>query len=176
MSKKVSLTSAQTSKRWRENNKEAYRKGYLRYYEENKQEIRKRQNAWRNKNPDYRGGNKISSANTKDSWIKYKLTSLKRSAKVRGLEFNLEASDISSLMVSECPISNVHLKYKRFTNIGKIGPNSPSVDRIDNSKGYIQGNIQIISAKINRLKGENSIRELLTMCKQLINFYGENNE
>lgn len=47
-----------------------------------------------------------------------------------------------------------------YTNRGKAGPNSPSIDRIDNKKGYILGNVQVISYRANMLKGDASIEEV----------------
>jgi hypothetical protein len=44
----------------------------------------------------------------------------------------------------------------------------PSVDRIDNSRGYTHDNIVIVSFKANRLKSNASIEEL----QRLANFYG----
>ena len=38
--------------------------------------------------------------------------------------------------------------------------NSPSIDRIDSTKGYTPDNIQIISWKANRIKGYASVQEL----------------
>lgn len=38
--------------------------------------------------------------------------------------------------------------------------NVPTLDRIDSSKGYIKGNIQVICFKANRLKNNSTIEEL----------------
>lgn len=41
--------------------------------------------------------------------------------------------------------------------------NSPSVDRIDNSRGYVKGNVAIISNKANTKKGELTIDEVRSL-------------
>jgi hypothetical protein len=69
-------------------------------------------------------------------------------AKRKGIEFNLEVSDI--VIPKLCPV----LKIPLVKNSSQGGPraSSPSLDRIDNTKGYIKGNVQIISHKANTMK------------------------
>jgi hypothetical protein len=50
---------------------------------------------------------------------------------------------------------------------GKPSPNSPSLDRIDNSKGYIEGNVIVVSWRANNLKRDASIQEL----QKIVEFY-----
>jgi hypothetical protein len=75
----------------------------------------------------------------------------------KGIEFNIEISDI--VIPETCPILGLPIKKSIDGNRDL----SPSLDRIDNEKGYIKGNIQVISFKANAMK--------LTADKsELINF------
>lgn len=82
---------------------------------------------------------------------------LKQSAKKRGIEFSLNLSDINNLSFPiTCPILEIPLKY----HTDKPQDDSYSIDRIDNSLGYISGNIQVISYKANRAKNNLTNEEL----------------
>jgi hypothetical protein len=69
-------------------------------------------------------------------------------AKKKGIEFNLELSDI--VIPKVCPV----LKIPLSAGSSSGGPRgcSPSLDRIDNTKGYIKGNVQVMSHKANTMK------------------------
>ena len=58
-----------------------------------------------------------------------------------------------------CPLLNIPM----FVGRGIATDNSPTLDRIDNNKGYIKGNIQIISRKANQSKSNLSFNEYKTM-------------
>lgn len=72
----------------------------------------------------------------------------------RGLEFNIEVHDIYIPPI--CPILGIPLIVSK----GRPTDNSPSVDRLDNSKGYIKGNILVVSYRANRLKSNSNLSEL----------------
>lgn len=82
------------------------------------------------------------------------LGNTKQHAKEAGIEFNLEHSDI--VIPEVCPILGIPL----FKAGGKPTPNSPSIDRIDPSKGYVKGNVWMISWHANRIKNNSTIPEL----------------
>ncbi len=87
---------------------------------------------------------------------KYLLKSARTRAKRDNKEFNLDISDI--LIPEFCPALGI-----RLTNIregGKPRATTPSLDRKDNSIGYIKGNVFVISWRANQLKSNMSIDEM----------------
>ena len=75
-------------------------------------------------------------------------------------EFNITKADI--VIPEKCPILN----EKFIPGDKHLGP---SLDRVDNSKGYIKGNIRVISKKANHLKGAGTIEQLKTIIAYMEN-------
>lgn len=78
--------------------------------------------------------------------VKNKRSLLRKRARKKGIEFNLTKSFIKTIYKNKgniCPIC-----YKDFIEI-QNHPQSPSFDRIDDYKGYIDGNICIICRRCN---------------------------
>jgi len=91
-------------------------------------------------------------------FLSYTLSAAKRRSKKRGLPFNLTISDIKALLVTNCPICNVVLdfSYRRAF----IRQNSPSLDAIVPTKGYIVDNVAMICHKCNRQKGDLTLEDI----------------
>ena len=100
----------------------------------------------------------LSTANWNNTTEEYKIWHRAKSrSKQKGLEFNLEVSDI--VIPSVCPVFNV--PFDKNSN-----DYTYSIDRIDPNKGYIKGNIMIICNKANRIKSDACLEEL----EQVVNY------
>jgi hypothetical protein len=75
-------------------------------------------------------------------------------AKRDGIEFDITIADIE--WSTHCPVLDVELNW--FATSGRA-ENSPSFDRIDPTKGYIPGNVRIISWRANRIKNDGTAEE-----------------
>ena len=72
-----------------------------------------------------------------------------------------------------CTQLGVPLQFTRGGTIwgGKwCNPWVATIDRIDNSKGYTQDNIQIVSWSANQVKGHLNDDEFLYMCKRVTEY------
>lgn len=74
--------------------------------------------------------------------------SAKARAAMKGIPFEITIEDVRTAWTDTCPVLLIPLKF----NVGAAGPDSPSIDRIDNSKGYVPGNIAIVSNLFNSMK------------------------
>lgn len=69
----------------------------------------------------------------------------KKRAKEDGIEFAITPDDIR--IPDVCPVMGCVLRFEKG-----IGDFNPSLDRVDNSRGYVQGNVRAISWRANYLK------------------------
>lgn len=121
-------------------NFEKYKEYQKKYYRENKERINKR----------------VSETRTVEMAMYH---GAKVRAKRKGIEFSIELSDI--VVPSHCPVLGIPI----YKSPGRMTHNSPTLDRRDNSKGYVKGNVFVISNKANRCKSDLSIEEVISLYK-----------
>ena len=90
------------------------------------------------------------------------LTRAKNRAKTAGLDFDLTTDDI--IIPDVCPVLGVPFEYKTYY--------TASLDRIDSTKGYIKGNVQVMSHKANAMKNSATPEELIKFAQWVLNQSG----
>lgn len=127
-----------------------YRETKLRHVKKHQSKFNRAMVEWYNANPE-----------------KYLLRNARIRARSYKREFTITEADV--VIPANCPVFGIPLRpvqlgtgkrYARFDN-------SPSVDRIDSTKGYVPGNVAVISWKANRLKSNATPAEL----RALADFY-----
>lgn len=68
-------------------------------------------------------------------------------------DWNISMSDLEWPLI--CPVLGIPLDW--FAESRQ--ENSPSIDRLDSSKGYIKGNVAIMSWRANRIKNDGTAKE-----------------
>ena len=93
---------------------------------------------------------------------------IKRNAEVRSLEYNLSNKFLWELYLKQnkkCALTGLPISFNRDTT----KPSTASLDRIDNSKGYIESNIQWVHKDINKMRMEFDLDYFKKMCKLVVN-------
>ena len=118
---------------------------------------------------------RLYAANNKDKVTQRKITyisnnyesflliSSKRRAKITNVEHTISKEDI--IIPDNCPYLDTPLT--RIHGQGQL-PTNASIDRVDNSNGYIKGNIQIISRLANTMKNHATEEQLITFAKSVL--------
>lgn len=104
---------------------------------------------------------------TSEGWAKSTIPRLRHRAKVDGIEFNIDWTDI--LRPEFCPVLGIPLIAGIGEGKAMDIANSPSVDRIDNSKGYVKGNVCVISVRANLLKKDATLDEIRSILHYMEN-------
>jgi hypothetical protein len=104
---------------------------------------------------------------TKEQWLKEALAKARRRARACGLAFDLDVSDFWNLP-DYCPVfADIRLNYSG----GPRNDSTASLERIDNSLGYIRDNVIIVSWRANNTKKDATVPEVI----RIGNFYGKGN-
>jgi len=138
------MTPAERSKKWREDNPERYKKQQRDKYNKRKES--------------YQKFNKSRKFKDTPKWL-YSIA--KSRAKKKGMDFTISVEDI--VIPDVCPI--LGLKLKPSNN--KVAPSSPTLDRVDPSKGYVYGNVRVISHKANNYKRDMTLDVIKSLVKYM---------
>ena len=85
---------------------------------------------------------------------------IKARAKRKDIPFTIDFEDLEYPEL--CPILGIPL----IRRAGSFHENSPTIDRVDPTKGYTKGNVHVVSFRANRIKWNATLAEL----KQIVAF------
>lgn len=105
--------------------------------------------------------------------IEWKLRRLIEDSKVRAkrasVNHDLDLSYLREILPECCPYLGTKFHWEAKVNCGPRSPHpcSPSIDRIDSSRGYVKGNVAIVSHRANSIKNDASEMELIEMGRRI---------
>lgn len=111
---------------------------------------------WKDKNPKW-------------AWVVSAVGGARTRSKYKNLPFNLTNQYMYDNTPDYCPVLGIELT---FGGTGRVSPNSASIDRIDPSKGYVIGNVAIISNKANIIKSNATASEISKVANWLSRHQG----
>lgn len=100
----------------------------------------------------------------------YMIRNSKFAAKRRNIQFDLTFQDFQ--LPEYCPLLNVKLTFGSESDGNH--PTHASLDRIDNTKGYIKGNVIVLSRMANAMKNSADFIQLETFSSnisKIVNYY-----
>ena len=139
---------------WRKKNKKRVKELNTQYYKKYGDSMKEKQKV---RDKIYRTTKKLdfSYRQRKMFWMaKYR-------AKKKKIKFNITVDDV--VFPKICPVLGFKIDYKGKRNADNI----PSLDRIDSNKGYIKGNVRVISNRANFLKNNATSDELMKVARDL---------
>lgn len=105
--------------------------------------------------------NRISYIPLQERDIISRLNFLCTKAKGRKKEFSITTSDLIDVLVKQ----NGRCAYTKLPLLATANQfNTVSLDRVDSSKGYVIGNIQLVCTAINKMKQEYTEEMFLLFC------------
>lgn len=144
-------------KQYRQNNAEAIKEHMKQYYQNNIEAIKEQMKQYRQNNAE-----EIKEKNKQyyqNNLQKMMLRKAKTRAKQKNVPFNINEQDL--VIPSICPVLGIPLE----AGIGKrtIQPNSPTLDRIIPDKGYVKGNIIVVSSIANIIKNNATPEQIIAV-------------
>lgn len=94
---------------------------------------------------------------------------IKKQARSRNLEFDITIEYLWDLFIQQnrkCALSGMDIRFGEKTGDGL---KTASLDRIDNTKGYVKGNVQWLHKWINIMKSDHTTNEFIEFCKMVSN-------
>ena len=113
----------------------------------------------------------------KDRLRNAKASAKRKSTRRPGIEFNIDFNYIKELYEAQnglCSVSGIEMTIVSYaTHDFRIkNPHNISFDRIDSSKGYVPGNVQLVCCIYNYMKWDMDMDVFLDACKHVVEHNG----
>lgn len=148
-----------STRKWYEQNKEHAKKKARDYYWKNKEKVLESVQKYREENRETirEKGKEYYRRKLKNRL----LNAAKARARKYNMDFDLTLDDF--ILPAKCPLLDIELQVNKGRN--SVKHNSFSLDRIDSSKGYIKGNVWVISMLANSIKSNATLEDIQTLSK-----------
>lgn len=93
--------------------------------------------------------------------LRYILGAAKARARIRDVPFDLTIDTLPTIP-DRCPALGITMVLG-----GPVRESTPTLDRIEPSKGYVPGNVQWLSHRANRIKSDATVEELEAIANLL---------
>jgi hypothetical protein len=138
-------------------------------YQVNKEKVLASNRRWREENPEKaKACARRMQYEQPAQWV---IRRVPVSAKQRGVKCTIGYDELAKLLEPMvCNVTGVALSFSPYDgNYATRHPWKPSFDRIDNSKGYVPGNVQLVCWAYNLAKGSWGADVPLVWAKSLLN-------
>lgn len=110
-----------------------------------------------------------------DKCLRWRWLSARDRSKSHNIDFSLSLDDIKNLWFEQngtCALSGIKMTYELQN--GRT-PTNVSIDKIDRTKGYVTGNVQLVCMACNQMKSDLSEDEMYQFCKKIVEHYENKN-
>jgi hypothetical protein len=127
----------------------------------------------------YKDRRKINKIKNNGLWKGYEeitgsyFKTIKNRAKLKNQEFSITIKEIWELYLKQdkkCALSGIPIYFQKIAGDKYRQEQTASLDRIDSSKGYIQGNIQWVHKDINKMKNTLDEHIFIKLCNEVSNY------
>ena len=101
------------------------------------------------------------------TWLTHSLRAAKKRAHAKGIPFDICIEDITVPTV--CPILGIQLKLGARDGLEDA---SPTIDRVIQERGYVKGNVVVISHRANTIKNSGTAEEHKKISEWMKSFGG----
>lgn len=106
-------------------------------------------------------------ADAKWAWAVSAAGGMRARSAAKGIPCDVDKEYVYAILTDTCPVFGTPFV---FVGAGKAGNDSPTVDKLDPAKGYVRGNIVVISQRANAIKSNATWKQIRRVADWLRGF------